>query len=322
VTRPGDVTRLALIGLADVDHLRLVAAREQLRHLLGVDLDRLLLLRSAHCGLEPSWLGLFNLRYAPAVSRVPAESLQERAERLAERMFLGGPVHDFERVGRMCFDVLLREGLAADSRVLDVGCGALRLGYWLMRFLEQGCYHGIEPNREMLQLGLEEVLEADIVERAQASFAHNDDFDFSSFGERFDFVVARSIWTHTSREQIQTMLASFAAASTPRGVFLTSYHPAGKWLEAMRRWPRIERGLEGLPLQRISPLLAGLPLMAPSGGYQGQGWVGRSHESDERGVVRHSMPWISAQAARHGLQVAVMPYPIRNHQYWLRISHR
>jgi SAM-dependent methyltransferase len=258
------------------------------------------------------------------VSQVPPQSLQARAERLSQRMFLGGPVHDFERVGRMCFDVLLREGLSPESRVLDIGCGALRLGYWLMRFLDPGGYHGIEPNREMLQLGLDEIVEPDVLDRARPRFAHNDDFDFSSFGERFDFVVARSIWTHTSKAQISAMLASFAANSSARGVFLTSYHPAGAWLEAMRRWPRLERRLATLPLEQLSPVLAGLPLASRGSGaraYQGEGWVGRSHQSDQRGVVRHSMPWIAAEAATHGLAVALMPYPIANHQYWLRISH-
>ena len=78
-----------------------------------------------------------------------AESLQDRSERLAEEVFLGGPKRDFERVGRLGFEVLLAEQLRPSSRVLDVGCGALRLGYWLMRFLDPGCYFGIEPQQEI-----------------------------------------------------------------------------------------------------------------------------------------------------------------------------
>src|SRR6516225_10147635 len=121
------------------------------------------------------------------------ESLQDRSERLAETVFLGGPKHDFERVGRLGFEVLLAEQLRPSSRVLDVGCGALRLGYWLMRFLDPGCYFGIEPQQEMLNVGLQQLVEPEVVQRAQARFAANDDFDFSVFGERFDFVIARSI---------------------------------------------------------------------------------------------------------------------------------
>ncbi|HYM54637.1 MAG TPA: class I SAM-dependent methyltransferase, partial [Solirubrobacteraceae bacterium] len=144
-------------------------------------------------------------------------SLQDKSERLATQMFLGGPKRDFEQVGRLCLEVLLRERLRPSSRVLDVGCGALRVGYWLMRFLDTGCYYGIEPNRKMLETGLEELVEPEVVERAGARFAYNDDFDLSVFGEQFDFVLARSIWTHASKVQIRALLSSFTAAAAPEG---------------------------------------------------------------------------------------------------------
>ena len=110
------------------------------------------------------------------------QTLQARAERLAETRFLGGPTWTFERVGRHGLEVLLEEGLTPYSRVLDVGCGALRLGYWLMRLLEPGHYFGIEPNREMLDVGLRELVEPDVVEHADAHFSANEDFDFTVFG--------------------------------------------------------------------------------------------------------------------------------------------
>jgi len=250
---------------------------------------------------------------------VGEESLRERSERIAQTTFLGGPAWDFERVGRAGFEVLLREGLAPTSRVLDVGCGALRLGYWLMRFLDPGHYFGIEPQEDMLRVGLDELVEPDVVERADAHFSANDDFDFSVFGERFDFVVARSIWTHASKPQIGAMLASFAATSAPGGVFLASYYPAGLCFKVGRRWPRLEGVVTKLPLTAMSPALARLPSPG-SNEYRGPTWVGRSHESDDAGVAMHSLRWIAAQAAQHGLTVQLMPYRVLHHQYWLRIS--
>jgi SAM-dependent methyltransferase len=247
------------------------------------------------------------------------DSLQERSERLAQTRFLGGPKRDFERVGRMGLEMLLAEGLTPSSRVLDVGCGALRLGYWVMRFLNPGCYFGIEPQQDMLAAGLEQIVEPEVVQRAEAKFSSNDDFDFSVFGERFDFVVARSIWTHASRAQIAKMLESFAATSSPTGVFMASYYPAGAWFEVGHRWPRIEPIAIKLPLAELSPLLARLPALASKREYRGEGWVGRSHTCNEPGVVKHSLPWIAGEAQRHGLTVQLAPYPIVNHQYWLRI---
>jgi SAM-dependent methyltransferase len=245
-------------------------------------------------------------------------SLQEKSEQLAEKMFLGGPRGDFERVGRLCLEVLLKEGLSPSSRVLDVGCGALRAGYWLMRFLDTGCYFGIEPNRDMLKVGLEEIVQPNVVARAGAHFAHNDDFDFSVFGEQFDFVLARSIWTHTSKAQIQAMLSSFAATAAPGGAFLASYHPATALAPFGQRWPPIKR-LFTAPLAQMSPILVKLPAITSSQ-YEGKQWVGISHRSGEPGVVRHSLRWIAEEARQRGLRARLMPYPVANAQYWLRVA--
>src|ERR1700730_18632036 len=106
------------------------------------------------------------------------DSLQERSERLAQTRFVGGSKRDLERVGRMALEMLLAEGLTPSSRVLDVGCGALRLGYWVMRFLHPGRFFGIEPQQEMLAVGLEQIVEPEVVQRAEARFASNDDFEF------------------------------------------------------------------------------------------------------------------------------------------------
>ncbi|MGH2908377.1 MAG: class I SAM-dependent methyltransferase [Solirubrobacteraceae bacterium] len=246
-------------------------------------------------------------------------SLQRRSERLAESAFLGGPPRDFERMGRHCLEVLLGEGLTTSSKVLDVGCGALRAGYWLMRLLDPGHYFGIEPNREMLTLGLEQLVEPDVVARAQARFANNEDFDFSGFGETFDFALARSIWTHTSRDQITTMLKSFADTATPDGVLLASYLPQSAIVSRVRRWrPGVERFASELPLERLTPALARLPRVG-SHGYTGQGWVGRSHESTTAGTVRHGLPWLTASAREQGLRLELTSHRVLNGQYWLRV---
>jgi hypothetical protein len=44
-------------------------------------------------------------------------------------MFVGGPVKDFEKLGRLQLMLLLQEGVYPHSKVLDIGCGCLRGGY-------------------------------------------------------------------------------------------------------------------------------------------------------------------------------------------------
>src|SRR5689334_365730 len=176
--------------------------------------------------------------------------LQKVAEQLSHEIFLGGPRQFFEIAGRLQFAMLIREGMYPSSKVLDVGCGCLRGGYWLIHFLDRGCYFGIEPHQEMLGKGVANFLEPGLLEDKQPSFDSNDRFDFSVFGTRFDCVLARSIWSHATKAQIGVMLDQFLQHSTPESFFLTSYLPAG-WLG--RR------------------------------DYQGSRWVGKSHQRTEPG---------------------------------------
>lgn len=136
--------------------------------------------------------------------------------------YSGGPITDFECVGRDAFIALLCNGLLPFHRVLDFGCGSLRLGYWLVRFLDSGCYYGIEPVQKGVEAGLKYAVgnELKLVKRPKFKFI--DTCDMSVFGTDFDFVLARSILTHTTPGMLNAVLNSFVESS-PDGIFLASY---------------------------------------------------------------------------------------------------
>lgn len=213
------------------------------------------------------------------------EKLQARAERLAQGMFLGGPVETFEAIGRLQLITLLRCGLYPDSRVLDLGCGSLRGGVWLVHFLQSERYFGIEPNAAMLDVGKNEILGTELVAEKRPKFLTNDNFDPAEFGVEFDFFLARSIWTHASRDQIRQMLDAFTLYGAGDAVFLTSFLPT-------------EHGETG---------------------YSDEGWVGRSHESDTRGVVRHELRWIESECRGRNFSLQELPVD-RKTQVWLLIA--
>jgi SAM-dependent methyltransferase len=225
--------------------------------------------------------------------------IQDRASRLANKTFTGGPPDQFERVGRMQLAVCVEEGLEPQHRFLDIGCGALRAGYWIMHFLNAGCYFGLEPNREMVEAGIEHILDEGQVEEKLPVFTHNSEFDFGAFDEVFDVMLARSIWTHASKQQISQMLAGFRQYSQPTAFFLASYIPAGS---------RKRRAL---------PFATG-----KHKDYRGDSWVGISHDDDQPGIVAHSLDWIQEVCDSHSLVVRELDRYEANGQRWLRVTHQ
>jgi hypothetical protein len=214
--------------------------------------------------------------------------LQKRAEILGEQKFLGVPVLDFEKGGREQLIYLLLAGLNPGSKLVDLGCGVLRGGYWLIHFLDPACYCGIEPHTERLEMGINTVLEPEVLEAKLPRFDSNPHFDTSVFGEKFDFFLAYSIWTHASKWQIRVMLDSFLRDSKDDGVFLTSYLPAS--------WNHPD--------------------------YNGNKWNGTSHESDVPGCIHHSLWWIKAECDRRGLCVRELGQDKTHGQFWLEIKRR
>src|SRR5260370_14447026 len=111
------------------------------------------------------------------MSRVRARG----AEMIAQYGFLGVPVETFEDGGRRQFVALLNEGLCPESKVLDIGCSCLRTAYWLIRFLDPGCYHGIEPARCRVDYGLKYLFTPKLLLAKQPRFDFNPPFTSSVF---------------------------------------------------------------------------------------------------------------------------------------------
>ena len=62
-----------------------------------------------------------------------------------------GPPHYYDLMAAMAFNLLTICGLREHHRVLDIGCGSLRMGRLLMPYLLAERDTGLEPNRWLVE---------------------------------------------------------------------------------------------------------------------------------------------------------------------------
>ncbi len=139
-----------------------------------------------------------------------------------------GPPFMYDLNGGMQFQFLLDLGMREYSRVLEVGCGSLRLGRFLMMFLLPGRYYGVEPNTKILEEGIHHNLGAPAAENQlialkRPTFADNSDFDFSFVREPVDFIVAQSIASHTGVKETRELLANVGRVMHEESIAMVTY---------------------------------------------------------------------------------------------------
>lgn len=141
--------------------------------------------------------------------------------------WLGGALPLFEQHGRNQLAAFLSQGGFPHHKLLDAGCGVLRGGFWFIHFLNRGNYYGLEilkrQEQRHIEAALEILFDKETRESKRPTFRYNDEFDYSVFGQVFDYVIIRSIWTHESQRLIEKSLDSFLAHTHEKGVLSTTY---------------------------------------------------------------------------------------------------
>jgi SAM-dependent methyltransferase len=134
-----------------------------------------------------------------------------------------GPEALYDVFAAMQFNLLTSLGLREHHRLLDVGCGSLRAGRLFICYLAPGHYAGVEPEAWLVTEGVRSQLGADMLRLKQPRFEHRDDFRLTALGQEFDFLLAQSIFSHTTQAQIQTCFAEAKKVLAPDGVFAATF---------------------------------------------------------------------------------------------------
>jgi SAM-dependent methyltransferase len=126
-------------------------------------------------------------------------------------------------MGAMQFRLLCALGLRADHVLLDFGCGSLRAGRLFIVYLNEGRYFGIEPKKWLIEDAINDQIGKDLIRIKKPTFSHNDDFETKVFQVQFDFILAHSIFSHSSREIILTALRNFRDSLKAGGLIAATF---------------------------------------------------------------------------------------------------
>jgi cyclopropane fatty-acyl-phospholipid synthase-like methyltransferase len=137
-----------------------------------------------------------------------------------------GPPDQYDFMGASQFRLLTTLGLRSRHRVLDVGCGSLRAGRFLIMYLAKGHYYGIEPNQWLVHEAIQREIGQSLADLKTPTFSDSIDFDAVQFDVKFDFIVAQSIFSHAGPALVERALSQFAATLVEDGLALVTFiHP-------------------------------------------------------------------------------------------------
>lgn len=147
----------------------------------------------------------------------------ERIKLWGHRGYVGGnDPETWYGIGRRQYHFLVSRGLIHSSRFLDVACGSLRLGQYLIPMLDAGHYFGLEGEEDLVRAGLEQEMLFDVAKIKQPKFAINYDFDLSTC-DGYDFAIAQSLFTHLTREDILRCFTGMRPVADPGSQFFFTF---------------------------------------------------------------------------------------------------
>lgn len=137
------------------------------------------------------------------INKYYRELTPEQIKAGTHRDMVGGM---WDEIGRLQFEFLRARGLKPSHRLLDIGCGSLRGGLHAINYLDTGNYYGLDLNRSLIEAGRQELDLAGLTEK-NPNLSISDRFELDVFQQKFDYLLALSVFTHLFANQIIRCLA-------------------------------------------------------------------------------------------------------------------
>ena len=150
-----------------------------------------------------------------------AKLINDRIKKGKHRNIIGGM---WAEIGRLQLDFMKIMGLRPENYLLDIGCGCLRGGIQFVDYLDRGHYYGIDINKSLLDAGYNEIKSVALYDKLPLANLHCvDNFDASNFGRTFDFIIAQSVFSHLSFNNVRLCMENIHKVIHSGGKFCATY---------------------------------------------------------------------------------------------------
>ena len=134
-----------------------------------------------------------------------------------------GPPERYDLIAAMTFNLLTTLGLREYHKVLDIGCGSLRIGRLLIPYLDSGNYTGIEPSQWLVEDGIRHEIGNDLIRIKKPRFIFSPGAKDLPKDDEYAFAFAQSIFSHCGTDLITQWLNDAYAHLERDGVFLATF---------------------------------------------------------------------------------------------------
>jgi SAM-dependent methyltransferase len=160
-----------------------------------------------------------------------------------QRHKLVGRAHLWKMKQQFQIDFLKSQGLKSTDTFLDVGCGTLRGGIPIIRFLDDNKYVGIDVRSEVIDEANKELKQEDLVFK-NPELIHFDDFENLNIDREFDVVFAFAVLIHLSDDIAKKCFNFIGNHISENGVFYANVNIIQKEDMNWQGFPVVFRSVE------------------------------------------------------------------------------
>ena len=177
-----------------------------------------------------------------AVVNVVSELTRSQADEDERLEGMVGPPGVWQESRDFQIEFLTRRGLQPDDSLLDIGCGPLRGGIPLIRYLREEKYTGIDVRQIVIEEAWRQIKKDNLTMKAPHVFV-SESFGHKELGEtRFDYVWCFQVFYHLNDQLLEDCVAQIASRLAEGGRCYANVNlllNEGSWKE----FPYVRRSL-------------------------------------------------------------------------------